>query len=367
MIRLWRGAPTVAAAMAGPVDNFAIIRLGLALAVVVSHAFSVTTGAPAAEPLVRSTGFSLGEHAVNGFFAVSGFLVTMSYDRRGPRDYALARFLRIAPGFVAAVLAVALLLGPALTRLPAPEYLASPGLWRFVGATLGGFKSTATLPGLFEANPFRFPMGTVWTLKYEALCYGGVLALGLAGLLRSRPVALAVVVGFAVAVAALDLLAPEAGKGVQTALRLPLIFAAGGALYLWRDQARLSGLVLAAFVLATVLLQGTFAYRATLFLAEAYGVIWLALAPGLALPRLNPRADLSYGTYLYGWPIQQSLHQLWPASQSLALLGPAIALTLAAAAASWFLVERPALGLKARLVGRPALTPALPATPGRLR
>ena len=365
MIRLWRGAPTIAAAMAGPTDNFALIRLGLALAVVVSHAFSVTTGAPGEEPLVRSTGFSLGEHAVNGFFAVSGFLVTMSYDRRGPRDYALARFLRIAPGFVAAVLAVALLLGPALTRLPTPEYLASPGLWRFVSATLGGFKSTATLPGLFEANPFRFPMGTVWTLKYEALCYGGVLALGLAGLLRSRPVALALVAGLAVTVAALDLLAPEAGKGVQTALRLPLLFAAGGALYLWRDQARLSGLALAALLLATVLLQGTFAYRATLFLAEAYGVIWLALAPGL--PGLNPRADLSYGTYLYGWPIQQSLHQLWPASTALSLLGPAIALTLAAAAASWFLVEKPALGLKARLVGRPALTPVLPATPGRPR
>src|SRR5829696_8261681 len=114
--------------MARPFDNFTIIRLGLALAVVVSHAFSVTTGSPDAEPLVRATGFSLGEHAVNGFFAVSGFLVTMSYDRRGPRDYALARLLRIVPAFAAATLAVALLLGPVLTRVPTPEYLASLGL-----------------------------------------------------------------------------------------------------------------------------------------------------------------------------------------------------------------------------------------------
>ena len=257
--------------MARPFDNFTIIRLGLALAVVVSHAFSVTTGSPGAEPLVRSTGFSLGEHAVNGFFAVSGFLVTMSYDRRGSRDYALARILRIVPAFVAATLAVALLLGPALTRLPTPEYLASPGLWRFVSATLGGFKSTAALPGVFESNP-----------------------------LRSRSVALALVACLALAVAALDLLAPDAGKGVQTALRLPLIFASGGALYLWRDWARLSGFVLVAALTATILLQGTFPYRTSLFLAEAYGVIWLALRPGLAHPALDPRADFSYGTYLYG-------------------------------------------------------------------
>jgi peptidoglycan/LPS O-acetylase OafA/YrhL len=359
-----RGAPSVAAAMARPFDNFALIRLGLALAVVVSHAFSVANGAPGEEPLVRSTGFSLGEHAVNGFFAVSGFLVTMSYERRGPRDYAIARLLRIVPGFVAATLAVALLLGPALTRLSAPEYFASPGPWRFVGATLTGFKSTAALPGVFEANPFRFAMGTVWTLKYEVLCYAGVLALGLAGLLRSRAFALALVAGLALAVAGLDLLAPDAGKGVQTALRLPLVFAAGGALYLWREGVRLSGLALAGLLVAAVLLQDTFAYRAVLFLAEAYGVIWLALAPGLSHLALDPKADLSYGTYLYGWPIQQSLVQLWPAASPLVLLGPAVALTLTVAALSWLLVEKPALGLKARLTGRrPMLAPVSPAVP----
>ncbi len=64
----------------------------------VSHAFSVTSGALLDEPLAHLTGYTLGEHAVNGFFAVSGFLVAMSLMRRGPRDYVLARALRIAPG-----------------------------------------------------------------------------------------------------------------------------------------------------------------------------------------------------------------------------------------------------------------------------
>ena len=69
-------------------NGFTGLRLALALAVVVSHAFSVATGAAGDEPLARLTGYTLGEHAVNGFFAVSGFLVTMSCDRRGIRDYA---------------------------------------------------------------------------------------------------------------------------------------------------------------------------------------------------------------------------------------------------------------------------------------
>ena len=125
---------------------------------------------------MRSTGFTLGEHAVNGFFAVSGFLVTMSFDRRGWRDYVVARALRIVPALVAATLVTALLLGPALTRLPLAQYLADPALWRFIALTPTTFKSATALPGLFSDNVFPYPMGTVWTLKYEMLCYLGVFA-----------------------------------------------------------------------------------------------------------------------------------------------------------------------------------------------
>ena len=363
MRRRIRYAATVAEALQRPFDNFGLIRLGLALAVVVSHAFSVTTGMVEDEPLTVFTGFTLGEHAVNGFFAVSGFLVTMSYDRRGWRDYVIARTLRIAPGFIVATLVVALVFGAALTRLPVADYWRDPALWRFVTATLTTFKSSAPLPGVFEANPYQFPMGTVWTLKYEVLCYLGVLALGLAGLLRSRVILLVLVAGLFCAVAGLDAVRPDAPKGVQTMLRLPLIFFLGGLLYLWRDRVRLSAFALAGLAIATALSRDTFLYKALLFATETYGVLWLALAPGLSHPALDPKNDFSYGTYLYGWPVQQALHQLFPAAAALTLLGPSIVLTLAVAAASWFWVERPALALKLRSLGRRTLRTIEPAAP----
>jgi len=357
------GAPTVSTAMGREGNNFTLIRLALALAVVISHAFSVTTGRVADEPLAGLTGFTLGEHAVNGFFAISGFLVTMSFDRRGWRDFAISRALRIAPGLVAATLAVALLLGSLLTTLSPTDYWGSPELRRFIGATLTTFKSNIALPGVFADNPFRFPMGTVWTLKYEILCYAGVLALGLAGLLRSRVFALALVAGLALALAGLDLLRPEPPKGLETAIRLPLIFAMGGALYVWRSRARLSGVLALALAIAAGLAGGTFLYKTLLFTASAYGVIWLALSPALTRFAVEPRADLSYGAYLYGWPVQQSLHALWPGVSAAALLVPALAITLAVAALSWFLIEKPALGLKARALGRRTLKTIEPAAP----
>lgn len=344
-------------------NGFTPVRLALALAVVVSHAFSVTTGAVADEPLHRLTGYTLGEHAVNGFFAVSGFLVTMSYARRGPRDYLLARALRVAPGLVAATLLVALVLGGAMTTLPLAQYLASPGLWRFVTGTLTTFKSSAALPGVFDQNAFQFPMGTVWTLKYEVVCYAGVLLAGLLGLLRRQAVVLALVVALAVALTVLHGMRPEPPKGIETALRLPLIFAAGAGLYVWRKRVRLSigFLALASIVAAASL--ATPAYAPALFLAEAYAVVWLALAPSLSRPELDWKTDLSYGTYLYGWPVQQALHAAYPGLSPLALLGLSIALTLAIAALSWFAVERPALRLKARALGRATLGTIEPAAP----
>jgi peptidoglycan/LPS O-acetylase OafA/YrhL len=355
--------PTVAAALGNGRNGFTGLRLALALAVVVSHAFSVATGAAGDEPLARITGYTLGEHAVNGFFAVSGFLVTMSCDRRGIRDYALARTLRILPGLVAATLLVSLVLGAAMTRLPLAEYFRDPALWSFIRGTLTTFKSNAALPGVFDANPYWAPLGTVWTLKYEVLCYLGILVAALCGLLRRRWPALLIVAGLALALSiAGGLRGPELPKGIETALRLPLIFAAGACLYLWRDRLRVSAAALACLAFAAVALARTPAYPPLLFLAEAYGVVWLALGP-MARGIFDPAADLSYGIYLYGWPVQQSLHALWPDASGPALLAPALALTLPVAALSWYGIERPALALKARALGRRSLGTIEPAGP----
>jgi peptidoglycan/LPS O-acetylase OafA/YrhL len=343
--------PTVAEALANPHNNFGLLRLVMALAVVVSHAFSVTDGRVEQEPWFQTTGFTLGEHAVNGFFAISGFLVTMSFVRRGWRDYVVARFLRIAPGLIAATLVVALVLGGLMTTLDRSAYFSDPRLWRFITGTLTTFKSAAALPGVFESNPLPFPLGTVWTLKYETLCYLGVLAAGLAGLLARPRLALAAMLALTLAVVLREVMAPHGSKGTETALRLPLIFLAGGVVYLYREKVPLSLPLLAVALLALVPLSFTPLYKAALYLVTAWGVLVLALAPALTRRSIEPPADLSYGVYLYGWPVQQALHALYPSLGAVTLLWPSLAATFVVAALSWYLVEKPALGLKRRLIG----------------
>jgi peptidoglycan/LPS O-acetylase OafA/YrhL len=193
-------------------------------------------------------------------------------------------------------------------------------------------------------------MGTVWTLKYETLCYLGLLVAGLLGLVRRRGLALGVGVVLVVAVILREIVAPDGSKGLETALRLPLIFLAGGLIYLWRERVPLSLIGLCGLGIALALLVHTPLYKAALYLGTAWGVLVLALAPVLTRWRTEPAADISYGVYLYGWPVQQMLYALLPTTGALLLLGPAVAVTAALAWLSWHFVEGPALALKRRLM-----------------
>jgi peptidoglycan/LPS O-acetylase OafA/YrhL len=343
---------TIAEAVRRPYDNFTILRLALAVAVVVSHAASVGTGRHADEPLFALTGYTLGEHGVNGFFAVSGFLVAMSWERRGGAlPFAAARVLRVFPGLIAATLFTALVIGGAMTSMTLGGYLSSSATWKMIWQTLTSFKSATTLPGVFEENPLRWPLSTVWTLRYELFCYAGLLAYGAFGGFRKPWLALAGAGVAALALLILGLMGPLP-KARETALRLPLIFACGSLAWLYRDRIMLSPALAVAACLAVV--AAAFAsealYRPALFIASAYLFLWLALAPGLSHPRFEPPGDVSYGVYLYGWPVQQALQALAPAYSGWAMLPAALAVTFVLAAASWLLVEKPALALKARFM-----------------
>ena len=345
--------PTVTQAMQAPRNNFTLLRLLLALAVVLSHAFSVVTGEVKDEPLVRATGYTLGEHAVNGFFAISGFLVTMSFDRRGWRDYAIARTLRIAPALIVATLVVALLVGGAMTSLAFANYVASPGLWRFIAGTLTTFKSSTAAARRVRGQPAALSDGD----GLDAQIRGPVLCRRFCNRdrrtsrlapARRRRRRRALRRPFRPRM-------PPASirRASRPSLRLPLIFACGGALYRFaRAPAALGRRHRGSFARDRGVLGARRSTSRCCSSPPPMAILWLALSPALARVGVEPPADLSYGTYLYGWPVQQTLHALFPALAPLALSRRALVVTLAVAALSWYAVEKPALTLKSRVVGR---------------
>ena len=338
-------------------NNFNLLRMAAALAVLVSHAWPISRGPGTAEPLERLTVASLGTLAVYVFFALSGFFVSASWARRASlADFLAARALRLFPALAVSLAAVLLVLGPLTTSLPLADYFAHPATARFLPRNLALLTPQYTLPGVFAANPYPAVEGSIWTLAYEAECYLALLALGLAGLSR-RGLGLAFA-GYGLLWLATAGLALPVRLAEARALSLP--FAIGMAAYHGRDRLRLTLPRVATLALVAVLARGTPLAQPALVLALAAAGFWAGL---LASPRLrayNRFGDYSYGVYLYAFPVQGLVASAAGGSLSpFANIALSVPATLALAVLSWHLVERPALAL--RRARRAALSPPVAA------
>lgn len=327
-------------------NNLNLIRMIAALAVLVSHAWPLALGSGSVQPLERLTGFQLGTQAVFVFFAISGFLIALSYERHPTlRTWATARILRIFPGLAVVLVLTAFVLGPLLTELPLREYFSDSVTWTYVPSGLTLRFRQAYLPGLFRDVPYLPETnGSLWTLEYEVLCYLAVLAMGLVGAFRSR-LRLALVVALFVAASVAMVLIPERLPAtVQTLLSLGLPFAYGVAFYMARRWLPLTPWLLLPVLVLIPFVRDTALHQPLYVLALAYATFLLAYLPGGWVRRYNDVGDFSYGIYIYAWPVQQTMMDVAGPMDPLANITLSVPVTLALAWLSWHLVEKPALG-----------------------
>src|SRR5271170_4947950 len=121
-------------------NNFDALRLVAAVSVIFSHSFFIAEGTQRHEWLIRLTGNQciLGLTGVFVFFAISGFLVTQSFEETGdPWRFLAKRALRIFPGLFVATLLSAFVLAPLVTTLWPSAFLGRPEPYEYVvGNTL---------------------------------------------------------------------------------------------------------------------------------------------------------------------------------------------------------------------------------------
>jgi peptidoglycan/LPS O-acetylase OafA/YrhL len=122
------------------------------------------------------------------------------------------------------------------------------------------------------------------------------------------------------------------------------VFLSGTLAAVWAHRIRLFG-PLPLVALAIGLIAGDTSH----FLAEHLGGAMLVLIlPPIAavlepVGRMLRGADLSYGLYLYAWPVQQLVAMYSLADSELPFIVISTVGAGALAAASWFLIERPAM------------------------
>lgn len=333
-------------------NNFTLVRLILASAVIYTHSYWMILGVSAKDDLSDFLGATVSTFAVDGFFFLSGFLVYPSLLRLGAvGKFLFARGARLWPGLIVSILAT--VAGGALVTTAAGLSYLGGDTAKFVlmnGTFLEGFFN---LTGVNCGGEACSVNGSLWTLPWEARCYLLLALLGVIGLTRPALMKWVVLPLTAVCAIAWDvpavqhLVAAIAGDGVVFKLnladRLWPLFALGAGAYAWRDRLPMSWWILGALFLAML---GANALGVGLHVRALF-VGYLVLCCGLLSARrvrISGRwHDYSYGMYIYAFPVMLVVQGIGHFQSYWTLALANFAGTLPLAALSWHFVEKPVL------------------------
>jgi peptidoglycan/LPS O-acetylase OafA/YrhL len=356
-------------------NNFDVLRLAAASIVLVSHSFVVGGHH---EPHIGH--FPLGTLGVEIFFAISGFLVAKSWFAEPKlRAFAVKRGLRIMPALIVCVLALAFVLGPAVTSHSLGSYFGDRSTYAYPTDSIVAVPTGGTvrdiglhLPGVFEDHANSSVDLSLWTLPIEVQAYIALAVLGALGLLSGMlPLVAAGFLALSLAPASVAN-APGIGALLHfirgddgEAAHLLAIFFVSALLFRHRSRIALRGGFAALAAIAAVATLGTALERPVLVLAIPYLALFFAYRSWGGLRRLSARGDVSYGLYLLAFPVQQIIVSAWgdPGLSPAVVALIAFPVTYALAFCSWHVVEKHALLLKGRLATPRAKRVATPAEP----
>ena len=262
-------------------NNFNLIRIAAALAVLVSHCFILPTGRSNDDPLHALTGITVGDLAVDVFFVISGFLISKSALERNSCKFLSARALRIYPALLVMLGITTLALWAAFSQMDLWSFLTHRDsvayFWRnstlFPGVTF-------YLPGIFTENPiWRSVNGSLWTLTWEVRFY--VIALAVAMLVKAIPAysrAGKIASVFLLALA-LDLYFSPGGIRAPW-VKLGVFFAGGMAMYYLREHISLNRWIALLGVIAMAVAASMHVFLPVYMLALPYVVLTCRVISG---------------------------------------------------------------------------------------
>jgi peptidoglycan/LPS O-acetylase OafA/YrhL len=333
------------------------MRLILASTVAFQHSLALT-----AHESKTHFGFlreaDLGTVGVAGFFAVSGFLLMGSSNRLSSKDFLRHRIFRLLPGLWFSLFIVSFVIVPF-----AALFSTNPVSFKFVqsnGSAIDFAISNSLLIVLqdsigtvFSENPYPLAVnGALWTLAPEFICYMGLLLVAVSTKRRTRfqlpLLSFALVAGSLLWLIA-EVSATEAIRDiVSPALILGIAFITGAIIaQVIERYPRRPPIIPTLVALVVWITVGAGGPISVILLSMLMVSLGLAIT-NPSLTNFGRKTDLSYGIYLFHFPVIQTVIATSAISWSLMLsitLLPVVALLIASTLAfvSWKIVEKPSI------------------------
>lgn len=331
-------------------NNLNLIRLILASMVIVGHSPILNGGSNYwVDPITYFFPFAAsGPWAVNLFFFISGLVVTNSLiNNRKPLQFIVARLFRIMPAFAFVVIFSAFIIGPIVSSFTYNQYFDSSTTYTYITENLL-FHVYYNLPGVFANNFYKNAVnGSLWTLAYEMSCY--VILLGVFLIIRNKgKLFFNIILGIIL----LEGFSPYKfifnwlGTNPEINL-LPAAFALGSLLAVNAEDIKIDQFSVLGVMLIYFFFRSS--GYANFFFNIASSITILFVAANKYFNMYRPKYDVSFGVYLWGFVVQQTLFHYtgkiyvgWHCILSLII-------SFALAYLTHFFIEKPGINLGKKL------------------
>ena len=331
-------------------NNFNFLRLVGAALVIFSHCYYVT-GKSISEPVnvvmggrLEASGFGLCI-----FFFISGFFVTKSAcTSKNISLFLKKRIFRIYPALITIVLLTVFFLGPFFTSLSSGTYFSNRETWLYL-FTATAIRIRNNLPGVFTEPGFFIGSvnASLWTIALEIFLYASIALFLVSNLIKKRCLFALLSAAIVLTCFLSLLLNPGMDFFYVKYFNLVGIFYLGSFVYISSATKKqvLFILIFSLLMYSPVYFINEYTLKADFLLLVIVSLTVYFIGFAKKIP-LRVDNDISYGLYIFAFPIQQAVFKLTHFNPSISLqLALTFAITVPLAFLSWLFIEKPFINL----------------------
>lgn len=336
-------------------SNFNIIRLLCAVLVIYGHSNSLIFNelSGGGDSFMKIFGLPPAAVGVKSFFFLSGLLVVNSLlSYKDLFIYAVKRLFRIFPALIFVIVISTFVIGPLCTKLNIHDYFSANETWNYIAKNISlriWGNNDIGLPGVFIENKYPVSVNApLWAISAECFAYVIIFALFAVCLFSKKAVTILCGVIIADYLMQKSLIFYWIPKDNSDLAAIPFCYALGILLAVNKDKIKIDWL----FPLGSLILLHIFT---DCFFTDALKYItvfstFVCLAKSKFLVNLPKMPDLSYGIFLFGWPLQQLVCSYLTQANYFISLGLTLILSIMFAYITYRFIERPSLSLQNKIL-----------------